>query len=443
MLGERTVAIAVLGAWAAVFAQPAPTHAAELDTDLALRGQVRRGDQSRKDEAPVELDAALAAGGLPRGARVETFFRLEHEFGLDENTGDFYAGYLDVPNAIPGVGFTVGRQFLNEGPVGVFVADAAKLRFDPGGPVAFTLYGGRPQYFEPTFSSEVLSQDEVIWGGSVRTTRLPHGRLSLGYFQQERDQRVLRQLITAAGARSLTDLPGMPSLYGSLAYDADHGNLDLATGGVQMFLSRPRLLLDLETSYYKPQDADDDRVVTDLNRREDAIFELFSVSRLLQFRGGLRYVVSRSLAAFGDYSHQRYEALPGATATGHVARTGIAWLPGGDGLERVQVEYYVTDSDGGNVNGGRAYYENHVYERLRFRTKVDAAYYEKENNQRDTAVSGLIGLGYVPAAGLLCEVYLEANHNKRFDEDFRFGFLISYRGLVRSEPPETPGRETS
>jgi hypothetical protein len=412
-----------------------PAHAIELRNDLQLLGQVRNGDQSRQQEAPVDFYGDQGISGLRHGATVDTYYRLSHDFGLGQGPTEFYAGYLRVPGAVPGVDFTVGRQFLSETPGGVFVADAGKVRIDPGGPVAFTLFGGAPRYFEPTFSSASLSQDETIFGGSVRTTRWKSGYLSLGYLQQQRDDRVLRQLVTAAGARSFATMPGLPHVYGVFSFDADHQNIDQGTAGVDVFLSQPRLLLNLESSYYKPQDQGK-RLVTDINRREDPIFQLFSLGEEVQFRGGLRYSLTRALSAYGDYSYQRYAKQASIFENGHVGKVGLSWQPGGDGLELVGVEYYVVDSGGGNVNGGRAYYENRVYDRIQFRTKIDVAYYEKESNQKDTAVSSLLGLGYVLASGLFCEVYMEGNRNQRFNEDFRFGFAVTYNGRLRTGRPQ-------
>ena len=438
--GVARVAGTVLGLCAVLLFVP-HARAQELQTDLTLLGQVRDGDQSRETESPTNFYGDL--NGDHRGYHVETFFRLQRDFSLDQGAADFYAGYLETPSLGPGVSVTVGRQFLSQGPVGVYVADAGKVRLaPPSSPVALTVFGGKPQYFEPTYNSPLLSQDEVIYGGNLQTTKLHNGSLSVGYFQQERNQRVLRQLITASGSRSFTALPGMPSFYGNLAYDADHQNLDLGTMGMQGFLAQPRLLFNLEGTYYKPQDQNSHTIIADRNRREDAIFELFSVSRLLQFRGGLRYILTPSLSVFGDYSYQRYDKLTNRVADGHVGGTGVLWLPGGDGLEQVRLEYYVIDGDGGNVNGGKAYYENDVYERLRFRTKLDVTYYEKENNQRDTAVSSLVGLGYVLFPGLVCELNFEANHNMRFNEDFRFGFAVDYKGRFRSKPAEAQPRES-
>lgn len=414
--------------------------AIELNGNLAVLGQVRDGDQSRKQEAPVDLYGNLGLSDLRHGATVETFFRLEQDLALGYGQTDFYNGSLRVPGAIPGVDFTVGRQFLDEGG-GVFVADAGKVRVDLGGPVALTVFGGQPRYFEPTNGPEQLSQDEQIFGGSLRSTRWKNGSLGVGFFQQFRDQHVRRQLITADAARAFPGLPGMPNFYGSMAYDADHQNIDRAVAGVQAFLQKPRLLLNLESSYYKPQDGGN-RLVTDIDRREDAIFQVFSLGELLQFRGGLSYILRRGLSAFGDYSYQSYERIGGQYEHGHIGSAGVLWLPGGDGLEVVKVEYYVADSHGGNVNGGRVYYENRVYDRLFFRWKFDVSGYDKASHENDTALAGLFGVGCVFAPGLSAESYLEANRNQRFDADIRFGFRVVYNlrppGATSGVAPE-PG----
>ena len=221
-----------------------------------------------------------------------------------------------------------------------------------------------------------------------------------------------------------------------VAYDADHQNLDNGRAGVNVFLSQPRLMLNVESNYYKPQDFGTGKVAP-LNRREDSIFQTFSVSDLLQFRGGLRYMMTKTVSAFGDYSYQNYEALSGNTQDGHVGSTGLLWLPGGDGLEVVRVEYYVTDaSKGGTVNGGKVYYENRVYDRILFRSHIDIAGYSLQSNQSDTAVNGLVGVGYQLRPGLVAETNLMGGRNERFNSDIRFGFFVTYNFGYR---PPWPG----
>jgi hypothetical protein len=433
-LGERAIAAMSAGLW--LLSLPCSRiDAIELHSDLTVLGQVRDGDQSRETEVPVDLYGDLGLADIRHGATVDTYFRLEQDFARNEGATDFYQGSMRVPAAIRGVDFTLGRQFLSEVPGGAYVADGGKLRLDPGGPVAFTVFGGQPRYFEPTYSAERLSQDEQLFGGSVRTSRWRNASLALGYLRQEREGRTLRQLLTGTATRSFPMVPGLPSAYGGVAYDADHQNLDMGNAGLNVFLLRPRLMANFEGGYYRPQDHGL-RVTPDINRREDAIFEIFSVSQLLQFRGGLRYALTRTLSTYGDYSYQRYEQLADLFVNGHVASAGVLWLPGGDGLEVVRLEYYLADSRGGTVNGGNFSYESRVYERLLFRAKVDAAYYEKESNQRDTAVTGLMGVGYALRPGLVAEVSIEGNRNKRFDDELRFGFFITYNFRYRAREPQ-------
>lgn len=408
---------------------PSTVPAAEVRGGLSVLGQVRDGDQSRETETPTNLYGVLGADRLWGGISADTYFRLERDFARGDGASDFYAGVLRLP--YKGVEMSLGRQVINEVPGGFYVADAGRVRIDPGWPVMLTLFGGQPRYFEPTYSSESLSQDEQIFGGSVRTSRLRNGSLGLGFLQQQREGRTLRQLISATMAQAFPRLPGRPNLYGMAAYDADRQNVDLGTLGLDAFVASSRLSINLEAGYYKPQE-DGTRQFNDINRLEDPLFSLFSISSMKQGRGGLRYAILESLSIYGDYSYQRYEQLPGIQSNGHVASGGMLWLPGGDGLEVVRAEYYLVDSGGGNVNGGRIYYESRVYERILFRTKLDVSYYQKASNQQDTAVSGRIGLGYLLAPGLLAEVSFEGNRNARFDDDLRFGFFLTYNLRYRS-----------
>jgi len=233
--------------------------------------------------------------------------------------------------------------------------------------------------------------------------------------------------VTGTGSRVFSSLPGSPKLYGSVAYDADHQNLDLATAGTNLLWAGPQLHVNIEGSYYQPQDDERDRPVANIDRREDAIFQMFSIGEMTQGRVGLRYPVSHTLSTLADYSFQHYDQQEdGERQNAHVASAGLLWMPGGDGLEVVRLEYYVIQTEDDSVNGGHVYYESRVYERLSFRTKLDVAYYEKVTNQTDTAVTGFLALGYELCRGLEGEINFEANHNERFDSDLRFGFVIEY-----------------
>ena len=161
------------------------------------------------------------------------------------------------------------------------------------------------------------------------------------------------QQVTLSGTRAFATLPGLPSLYGNFAFDADHANIDEVRAGVQSFVWQPRLLINFESGYYKPQD-NGDVVIQNINRREDPIFQLFSVSDELQFRGG---------AALQPDAHRvdlRRPLLPALRAARR-ARTSTATsgapacstCPAATASRRCALEYYGIDSGGGSVNGGK------------------------------------------------------------------------------------------
>ncbi|MFN8643054.1 MAG: hypothetical protein U0802_15890 [Candidatus Binatia bacterium] len=401
-----------------------PARAADFWANLDLLGQVRESYQTRETEAPTNLYSNLGLSHLWHASETEAYFRLEQDLASDQNASDFYAGYARVPNALPGVQATVGRQFISEGPGNVFVADAGKVNVDVGWPVMFTVYGGAPQYFEPTYSTPIISQDELLWGGNARTTRWRGGQLSLGYQQWERQGKVLQQLVSANAVQVLDALPLTPRFYGTFGYDADRANVDTATGGVDVTVPEPLLLLNVATTYYQPQD--NAAQLPDVDWQEDPIFQYFSNSNLWQARGGVRRPFSRSLSIYGDFSYQNYDNAVNENVNGYLAHAGLLWLPEGDGLEQVLTSYYLATSPGGTVNGVSLYYENRVYERVTFRFRADVAYYEKESNQNGWPVATRTGLAYEFLPGLDGQLIFEANRNAFIDADFRFGFALSY-----------------
>jgi hypothetical protein len=408
---------------------PVPVLAIDLRFEPSILGQVRDGDGyfPGDTEVPVEFYGDFGLSGMPHGTTLDTYFRLQDDFAHPNDTEtDFFTGVIRVPTAPGGLDVQLGRQIVAESPVGLWDADSGQIRFGiPHTPVSLTVFGGQPQYWEPIFSSPSLSQDEQIFGGSVRLASYSAGALALGYLQQNRQGQELMQQVTLSGTRAFAALPGLPSLYGNFAFDADRANIDQVRLGVQSFVWQPRLLINFESGYYKPQD-NGDVVIQNINRREDPIFQLFSVSDLLQFRGGARYALTRTVSAYADLSYQRYEQLKSSYIDGYVWSTGLLYLPGGDGLEVVRAEYYGFDSGGGTVNGGKLVYENRVYENVLFRAMCNVGYYEKATNQSGTAIASLIGIGYMFLPGLVGEVNFEANRNQFFPEDFRFGFFLSY-----------------
>ena len=417
--------------------------AADLDATLKYLSQVRDGDLTRQTEFPNQLYGHLGAYALPYESEIEGFFRAGYDFGLGRGGGDLYLASARVPGAVEGLDLTVGRQWLNESLGGALVADGGTLRVGGDGPLQATVFGGVPRYFEPTYGVEKQSQNESVFGGSIEDDDFGDGRLEVGYFQQYRKGKTLRQLVSANVTQEYANVVGRPNFYGSFAFDASQASVDFGNVGVNLVFDEMNLRFNLEGNYYQPQDRGRSRPEIDINRREDGIFELFSVSEMWQVRTGLRYQVNPEISAYADYSFQDYASVVGEREVGHVASVGAVWLPENDGLELVRAEYYVADSGGGNVNGGKVLYENRVYEQLTLRAKLDLAYYDKATNQNGIAFSSLLGVAYEVAEGVTCGMSLEALHNRRFDADIRVGFGVIYEFGRWTLPLGAAGRTQS
>jgi len=425
VFGGRQTIVLVL-AIGAIVGSAASSEAVDLRFQPSLLGQVRRSPWSSGTEVPTELYGDLGLSDLPGNATFDTFFRLEEDWTDLSSETDFFTGVLRVPRAARGLDLRLGRQVVAESPVGLWDADSGQVRVSvPDSPFSVTVFGGAPRYWEPTYGPALYSENEQIFGGSIRLAKFRGGSASMGFLQQFRAGREIMQQVTLSGTRSFAGLPGLPNLYGNFAYDADHQNVDLARAGFQSFVGSPRLLANFESGYYEPQDMGD-RVVVDLDRREDPIFQAFSVSELLQFRGGARYSITRSISSYADLSYQRYEQVAGDFVNGWVWSGGLLWLPGGDGLEMVRGEYFGIDGIGGSVNGGRVTYENRVYEDIVFRANLDMAWYEKSTNQDGLAVASLVGVGYMIAPGLIAEVDFIANSNQFLPQDYRGALQVTW-----------------
>jgi len=251
--------------------------AVDLRFQPSILGQVRRSPWSSQTETPTEIYGDLGLSSLPLGSTFDTYFRLEEDFSDLSSETDFFTGVLRVPALPQRLELQLGRQIVAESPVGLWDADSGQVRLAiPNSPLSLTVFGGAPRYWEPTIGPPDYSENEQIFGGSLRLAKFRGGSMSMGFLQQVRAGRELMQQVTLSGTRSFANLPGLPNFYGNFAFDADHQNVDQARAGFQGFVWSPRLLANFESGYYKPQDMGS-HVVANLDRREDPIFQLFSV----------------------------------------------------------------------------------------------------------------------------------------------------------------------
>lgn len=400
----------------------APSHAVEFGAGLLGTGQVREGGRPDSTEVPSNLYGALLGSKLHHGVGGETYFRLARDWSRADGATDFYLGFVRVPAR--GIELSLGRQTLDDAPGALYVADAGRIRFDRGGRWAFSLFGGQPRYFEPLRGPEIVSQDEQLFGGSVRLRWSPQATLALSFLQLQREHRRVNQLAGAVWQHTVAQLAGRPRVYALASYDTAESSLQQATVGSGVAV-HPRVFLRLEGAYYKPQERSKE-VLPGLDRFSDPLFALFSASSLKQGRAGLQIRWKPNVSWYVDYAFQRFEETPGRAVDGHRGSVGFVWLPEGDGLEVVRWEFYTTDSRGGQLQAGRAYYENRVYERVLLRGKIEVARFDKITNQSDTVVSSRVGVAYELFPGLLAELNVEGNRSPRFDQEFRLGFFLTY-----------------
>src|SRR4029450_1918212 len=185
---------------------PARATAIDLRIEPSILGQVRDGDGyfPGSTEVPVELYGDFGLSGMPHGTTFDTYFRLEDDLAnVDDSETDFFTGVIRVPSAPGGLDLQLGRQIVAESPVGLWDADSGQVRVGFGKtPLSLTVFGGQPRHWGAIFSSPSLSQDEQIFGGSVRLTSYRGGALALGYLQQNRQGTELMQQVTLSGTRA-------------------------------------------------------------------------------------------------------------------------------------------------------------------------------------------------------------------------------------------------
>ncbi len=400
-------------------------YAAQWEGSAELLGQVRDVDIGTRAESPTNLYGALAADRIHHDTGGETYFRAERDWSRANTDADFYLGRAEL--GLRGLQFSLGRQAIETAGVGFWVADAGRLTFDRGVGWAVSVFGGQPRYFEPQPRLGSLSRDEQFFGASTHYRIGRSGIVGFSFVQLEREAHRIRQLSQLRFRHQFVGLRIRPDLYWLASYDTAERNVERLNAGAS-FLLHPRLFARMEAAYYKPEQRSAPALrLSQLERYADPIFSLFSASSLRQVRGGLQYYHGRHWSAYADAGLQQYEPRPGATETGYLASVGLLWLPGGDGLERVRAEYSLIDGPGGRGHHWRVYHENRVYERFVFRTKLEAATFDKVTNRSDTATSGRLGIGYLLRPNLLAEFHLEANHNPRFDHEFRVGLYLAYR----------------
>lgn len=413
----------MLGWIALLLLSPAGSaEAVDLSGAVLANGQVREGFRVDSTEAPTNIYGAILGTNVHHGVGGETYFRLARDWSRADGASDFYLGFARLP--VRGVELSLGRQLLDEIPGALYVADAGRLRLDRGGRVGLSLFGGQPRYFEPLQGPETISQDEQIFGGSARLRWAPVGHVVWSFAQLQREQRRINQLLGVTWSRAFSEIATRPQTYALLAYDTAERSVQQVTGGGGLLL-HPRLFARVEGGYYKPQQRSAG-AMTGLDRFADPLFSLFSGGGLRQARCGVQYQWRPTVWWSLDYGFQTFEESSGKALEGNRGSVGMMWLPEGDGLEVVRAEFLATDSRGGNLYGLRGYYENRVYRRILFRTKLEVVRFDKVTNEQDTVVSSRVGVGYELAPGLLMEISLEGNRSPRFDREFRLGLFVTY-----------------
>ena len=412
----------VLG-WAAVLVLRAgELHALEFSGAALVNSQLREREGAAAIEAPTNAYGALIGTNVHHGIGGETYFRLERDWSRADGASDFYLGFARLP--LRGFELSLGRQVLDELPGALYVADAGRLRFDRGGPVGFSLFGGQPRYFEPLQGAELVSQDEQMFGGSARLRWVALGQVVVSFAQLQRQQRRLNQLGSATWSHTFRHLRSQPQAYALAAYDSAERNVQQVTTGVGL-LPHPRVFARIEGSYYRPSSRSP-AALPGLDRFVDPLFSLISASSLQQARCGVQYRWRETVWWSADYGLQAFEDSNGQSITGNRGSVGLVWLPEGDGLEIVRSEFGVTDSRGGSLFALRAYYENRVYQRILFRTKMEVGRFDKITNEQDIVVTSRVGVAYELAPGFLMEVNVEGNRSPRFDYEFRLGAFLTY-----------------
>ncbi len=391
-----------------------PLQAEGLRVDTQWAGQIREAASGNR-ETPLNSYFGLGYGKPDSRFSAQTDMRLFRDFSQSLDDYDLYQAALRI-RPIDKVGLVFGRQFLNEG-FSTEMGDGLKLSLAPQEHVDIIFYSIIPRTVE---RGDFNRDDGLLTGFSLGFSDLAqtNGRFHFAWRRNDLNTADLRQNDSLRAGLNLShrfDGPAAPLLYSLAEYDLPGKKMEATTVGVDL---RPfsRLALTVEGNYFN---------IDRLNSRR-TVLSLFTTGRSVSGRLTSTWtLISGLLDAVQSYSYHRNEIQTAAHRNGHLLETAFPVSFESIGLS-VEPAYYLFNSFGGTVHGGRTSAVEELTPSLFLGTGVDLTRYTKVTQDNDSALSTYLEAGYRFIKNGNVSAGFEYNRNNLFERDLRGTVRLEY-----------------
>ncbi|HXG30843.1 MAG TPA: hypothetical protein VNK81_04290 [Thermodesulfobacteriota bacterium] len=360
----------------------------------------------------------MEVSGVSPDGRVSFngFFRGREVFNGEDRTFDVYNAFFQFNNTSRSFELRLGRQIITES-FNFFLLDGGLVRFTPVEGIELVAYGGyqdkdaQPDPEEPLESS-------TVFGFKLKSDRLLGSIVSIGYEFFNPNDFSPRHLVNFAFNR-VVPFTKYADIYSRAEFDIGQGNLALFTVGVGVTpLSSVHLNLEYDT--YRPDDERDRFLL-------DAIFDLFSISRLHEARIGVTYIPTGFLEISSSLSYARYDVLDGTSTNGFIAKLGLSWDFWREiGLRAFQGLYFIDGRNDDRAVGLNFGISEEILRGLDLQFSFAYAHFETITNKDGNAFSHIMGVQYLLTRNLVLKAELEVNTNPDFNKDIRTNLGVSY-----------------
>ena len=372
-----------------------PGFEGELKTQIEFRQDVYN-----RDSIPFDTYLKFDLRDLKGNTDLHFYGKLWKDlgYGTDWNL-DLYQLYVSVPlKKDRSYNLSIGRQFLSEG-FETYVADAVKLDATLKNGVSYTIYVGKPRFFEPN----THSGDDALAGFKIDYK---------GYylsFEHIRDDGKVKKSSFAVG--NYTYLTEKLAQYSRLEFDIAHGKWVNADLGFYYFPTR-KLRFNTEVEYYNGSYTYDDGI------REDRIFSLFSPQgRELRFTQSAYYDISKHWQLFGNVTLTDVQRT--GKDNGYLLKAGAVrdtWFE--NGLRAYGALLY-QNSWLGVLRGIELGFTKYLCEKLTLSGTADIARYDKITYGKQWATAYYLRGTYQTSEFSNLELGVDYRKNEDFNHDLR------------------------
>jgi hypothetical protein len=345
-----------------------------------------------------------------------TFLRGREIFNGEDYSFDVYNAFFQFNNTSRSLELRLGRQIITES-FNFFLLDGGLVRYRPVDGIELVAYGGyqdkdiQPEPEEPLESS-------TVFGFKIKSDKLLGSIISLGYEFFNPDDFSTRHFINFAFNRVIP-FTKSADIYSLVEFDVGEGNLALFTVGVGITPLKS-VHLNLEYDTYKPDEDRDEYLI-------DAIFDLFSISRLHEARVGITCLPTNYLEVSSSFSYAHYEVLEGTSTNGYIFKLGLSWDFWREiGLRAFQGFYYMDARDDDRAVGLNFGISEEIFRGLDLQFSFAYAHFETITNKDGNAFSYIMGAEYLLTRDLVLKAGVEINTNPDFDKDIRTNLGVSY-----------------